>query len=200
MKRDVKVVTIRDQDRPNRAWHTRPPSVFPRGRRLSEFIISPANPATASGCSAMVSRAGFGVSNIPSPRRPCTIPPTRLDERTKLMGRLGNCAKAAASEYRVDSSPTTRRANDATRPARGPATAKSKRELMFLGGDLIGVMAPVRPSCRDGTKVGRPTSILSFSAIILWPISCANCTAINPPNSGKAIVSSQEKSTTPAST
>lgn len=41
-------------------------------------------------------------------------------------------------------------------PTSGPDMAKSKSELEFGGGDLMGVMHPKEPSCKDGTIVGAP--------------------------------------------
>jgi hypothetical protein len=44
-------------------------------------------------------------------------------------------------------------------PNKGPAIAKSNKDLIFLGGDLIGVMAPVMPSETLGISVGGPILI-----------------------------------------
>ena len=38
------------------------------------------------------------------------------------------------------------------------ATAKSKSDLKFLGGERMGVMVPVKPSWMEGITLGRPTS------------------------------------------
>jgi hypothetical protein len=46
--------------------------------------------------------------------------------------------------------------NEAIMPNIGPAIAKSNNDLIFLGGDFIGVIAPVIPNWKLGTNVGKP--------------------------------------------
>lgn len=54
--------------------------------------------------------------------------------------------------------PLSKNRTDTTIPARGPTKAKSNMDFEFGGGDLRGVMAPVKPVVIDGTIVGKPTS------------------------------------------
>jgi hypothetical protein len=57
----------------------------------------------------------------------------------------------------VSLNPKIRRLKDTAIPKRGPAKAKSNRELKFGGGDSKGVIVPVKPSWSDGIKLGGPT-------------------------------------------
>ena len=47
-------------------------------------------------------------------------------------------------------------------PHTGPAIAKSNSDLMFFGGDFIGVIVPVKPRDTLGINVGGPILILAF--------------------------------------
>lgn len=46
-------------------------------------------------------------------------------------------------------------------PHTGPAIAKSNSDLMFFGGDIIGVIVPVKPRETLGINVGGPILIFT---------------------------------------
>jgi hypothetical protein len=90
------------------------------------------------------------------PRKYSTIPPPKLLARRTSTGKTGNSELKPIDA--VIPKPLKRRIKETVRPARGPASAKSNIAFELGGGDLNGVIAPVKPVVIEGTKFGRPMS------------------------------------------
>ena len=138
--------TTLEKLRPKNARLILPPSVLPIGSKLNAFVRSPQNPVIAKGCSLITDAAGSGVFKIPSPNKYSIIPAPRVDERKKIAGTEGSCCRETISIKAVISNPRYSIPSEVIRPNRGPAIEKSNNDLKFFGGDVIGVMAPVKPN------------------------------------------------------
>ena len=140
---------------PNNANIALPPSVVPNGSAFSALMINPANPATANGCNGTPPPPNSppSPSNTPPMSRLISPPPSELDRRTPT-GSLGKVDKSAPTPI---FSPTVSNRMLTNIPPSGPATAKSNRLFLSLGGDFKSRTLPKKPKLSDGTSVGMPT-------------------------------------------
>jgi hypothetical protein len=118
-----------------------PPSVLPRGRSARAFDNMPTKPAIAKGWSGSTA-SGDEYISAPFPKKYSTIPPPRALERNIVAGKAGRWLAAAISMDAVISKPPNSKITDTNNPVKGPEIAKSKRDLLFGGGDRNGVIAP----------------------------------------------------------
>ena len=78
-------------------------------------------------------------------------------------------------------------ANDTIIATPGPLIAISNRADLFCGNDLIGVMLPKLPTCRDGSGTGFPSFTPYFLAATRCMISCNADTPSTPKKTGRHI-------------
>mmetsp|Transcript_12098 Transcript_12098/g.28060 ORF Transcript_12098/g.28060 Transcript_12098/m.28060 type:complete len:236 (-) Transcript_12098:971-1678(-) len=192
---------------PSTAAAMRPPSRLPMGRSCSALTMVAVKPTITSGCTVTagaVATAG---------KTACAAEPRRSDDCNSALGTTGIrsvvpletavAAEAATVEALKDASSTAvgggtgksmERSNPTTyspRPTQpekqGPANAKSKSAVRLRGKERIWVMAPKRPSCSDGRKIGMPVRTPCTRAAARCATSWSNCIPPSAAASGMAI-------------
>jgi hypothetical protein len=125
------------------------------GSKANAFVNKPMKPAIAAGwrdCTELPDNS----DSEPLPKNSSIRPPPSALDCNIYTGKAGKVEATVTSADTVSPIPTTSISSDVSMPASGPDMEKSYRASKVGGGDLMGVIAPSKPVCIDGTKVGNP--------------------------------------------